>query len=295
MGLFEKSVVAIVALAVFLTTECFAQVPCILNYQGRVIVSGTNVTATGQFKFALVDGAGSRTFWSNDGTGAGEPSTFVSVPVAKGLYSVLLGQSPMVSISPNVFTNSDVRLRVWFDSGSGMQRMTPDQRIGAVGYALIAATVTNGAIDSVKLAADAASLAKVSGGAMSVSGANVGIGTTNLAERLEVAGRLVIADSTNASPKAGTIRWTGTDFQGHDGAKWLSLTMPAPAGMALVPGGTFTMGSAALGLYEAQWWPDITNYFREHQVTLSPFYIGKYEVTYGVWYSVRQRRLQHLS
>jgi len=33
-----------------------AQVPGILNYQGRVAVNGTNFTGTGQFKFALVDG-----------------------------------------------------------------------------------------------------------------------------------------------------------------------------------------------------------------------------------------------
>lgn len=34
----------------------WAQVPQLLNYQGRIAVSGTNFTGTGQFKFALVDG-----------------------------------------------------------------------------------------------------------------------------------------------------------------------------------------------------------------------------------------------
>ena len=33
-----------------------AQVPQLLNYQGRIAVNGTNFTGTGQFKFALVDG-----------------------------------------------------------------------------------------------------------------------------------------------------------------------------------------------------------------------------------------------
>ena len=32
-----------------------AQVPGIINYQGRVSVSGTNFNGTGQFEFALVD------------------------------------------------------------------------------------------------------------------------------------------------------------------------------------------------------------------------------------------------
>jgi len=40
-------------------------------------------------------------------------------------------------ISPNVFLNQDVFLRVWFNDGvHGYQQLTPDQRIAAVGYAL---------------------------------------------------------------------------------------------------------------------------------------------------------------
>src|SRR6266852_2274276 len=35
-----------------------AQVPQMLNYQGRVAVGGTNFTGTGQFKFALVSSPG---------------------------------------------------------------------------------------------------------------------------------------------------------------------------------------------------------------------------------------------
>ena len=35
---------------------------------------------------------------------------------------------------PNLFTNCDVRLRVWFNDGTnGFQLLTPDQRIAAVG------------------------------------------------------------------------------------------------------------------------------------------------------------------
>src|SRR5437899_2972810 len=38
------------------TGATMAQVPQLLNYQGRIAVNGTNFTGTGQFKFALVDG-----------------------------------------------------------------------------------------------------------------------------------------------------------------------------------------------------------------------------------------------
>ena len=117
--------------------ESTAQVPGILNYQGRVAVGGTNYDGTGQFKFSLVDGSGVVTFWSN-GTAS------VAVPVSKGLYSVLLGDTAlanMASIPAGVFTNSDIRLRVWLDTGGGLQLLTPDQRIAAAGYALWSAGV----------------------------------------------------------------------------------------------------------------------------------------------------------
>lgn len=119
-----------------------AQVPPIINHQGRVAVDGTNFDGSGQFKFALVNGNGSVTYWSNDGTSAAgsEPTAAVTLPVAKGLYSVLLGEAAltnMTAIPASVFRHSDVRLRVWFDDGvNGSQLLTPDQRIAPSGYAM---------------------------------------------------------------------------------------------------------------------------------------------------------------
>lgn len=141
-------------LAIVLASICMlpmfsvrAQVPQLINYQGRVLAGSTNFNGTGQFKFALVDLGASTTFWSNDGTSSGgsEPTSAVSLSVSNGLYSVLLGDTTIpnmtVAIPFSAFTNSDVRLRVWFNDGShGSQLLSPDQRIAAVGYAMIAVT-----------------------------------------------------------------------------------------------------------------------------------------------------------
>ena len=255
-----------------------AQVPELINYQGRVAVSGTNFTGTGQFKFALVDGgsfnipvtwtasatatasngsikqvniidggsgyvatptvtindsngsgaqavaavsggvvtgitvitSGSNysdapsvaidappaatpvitfnTFWSNDGTSSGgsEPTGSVTLAVNKGIYSVLLGDSTqpnMNSLPAAVFTNSDVRLRVWFDDGvHGSQLLSPDQRIAAVGYAMMASsaqTVPDGSITSAKLASGVIGSSQLAAGA--VSGAQSVTGTAQTA------------------------------------------------------------------------------------------------------------------
>lgn len=145
-------------LALLFAGSAFAQVPSTLNYQGRVAVSGVNFTGTGQFKFALVNGAGSQTFWSNDGTSnaGSQPSAAVSIAVSGGLYSVQLGDTAlanMTAVPASAFGTADVRLRVWFNDGvNGFQLMTPDQKIAAVGYAMVAATVPDGSITAAKLA-----------------------------------------------------------------------------------------------------------------------------------------------
>ncbi len=44
------------------------------------------------------------------------------------------------------------------------------------------------------------------------------------AQNLEVEGDIKMSSSDNPTPDPGTIRWTGTDFLGWNGSKWISLT-----------------------------------------------------------------------
>ncbi len=50
---------------------------------------------------------------------------------------------------------------------------------------------------------------------------NVGIGTEEPKEKLDVQGAIKIG--TTQSQNAGTIRWTGSEFQAYNGKNWLSL------------------------------------------------------------------------
>ena len=153
---------ALAALLAPLPPSLPAQVPQLINYQGRVAVGGVNFEGGGSFKFALVNADGTQTYWSNDGTSkaGSEPAAAVTLPVAKGLYAVLLGDDALANMTPipaTVFANADVRLRVWFDDGAaGSQLLAPDQRIAAVGYAMMAGNVPDGAITGAKLAPGAA-------------------------------------------------------------------------------------------------------------------------------------------
>ncbi len=174
----RKQLAALAAFFSLLTLALHAQVPQVLNYQGRVAVGTVNFDGSGAFKFALVNAGGTTTYWSNDGTSAAgsQPTAAVTLTVTKGLYSVLLGDTTlagMTAIPNSVFANADVRLRVWFNDGAnGSQLLTPDQRIAAVGYAMIAGTVQDGAITSAKIAAGAV------GGTQLANGA---VGSTQLA------------------------------------------------------------------------------------------------------------------
>ncbi|MCB1127926.1 MAG: exo-alpha-sialidase, partial [Verrucomicrobiae bacterium] len=144
--------------------ECQASAPPgILHHQGVIAVDGAAFTGIGAFKFALVDAAGTTTFWSNDGTSTtgDEPASAVSLVATHGRYSVALGDTSLEhmtsEIPASVFADqADVRLRVWLAAdGMGSQLLSPDQRLGAVGYALsatTAASVPDGAIGNAQIA-----------------------------------------------------------------------------------------------------------------------------------------------
>jgi|GEM_PF-2244624 len=131
-------------------------VPPVLNYAGQVAVDGEAFDGNGFFKFALVNAAGTTTYWSNDGTSVGgsEPQGSIQVPVNGGLYSILLGNTAiqgMSALDSSIFQQySDAKLRVWFSDGvNGFQQLIPDRPFASVPYAFSAgsATIAQGSID----------------------------------------------------------------------------------------------------------------------------------------------------
>lgn len=244
-----------------------AQVPPILNYQGRVAVDGTNFEGSGQFKFALVNAAGTTTFWSNDGTSAAgsEPTAAVSLAVAKGLYSVALGDAAlagMTAVPASVFAQADVRLRVWFNDGvHGFQLLTPDQRLASAGYALMAATVPANAITSANLAPLSVGTSQLAFGA--VTGAQLAAGATAPAVRVSGAAATnspgtYAATNPNApavfslpmsSSVGDIVRLTGTGAGGWElMGPWTGRESERLwAGIAAASGGTHAIGCALGG------------------------------------------------
>jgi trimeric autotransporter adhesin len=121
------------------------------------------------------------TYWSNDGTSSAgsQPSAAVTVPVQGGLFTVILGDialANMTPIPPTIFANNDAQLRIWFSDGvGGFSRLTPDQPIASVPYAMAAhilpmsiggSNLVNGAISTSQLGDAAVTTLKIGVGAV---------------------------------------------------------------------------------------------------------------------------------
>jgi len=162
-----------------------------------------------------------QTYWSNDGTSSsgGHPLSSVPLTVTKGLYSVLLGDTTlpnMTALPVSIFTNPVVQLRVWFSDGTnGFQQLTPDQRLAAIAYAIIAGmaqTVADGSITASKIAPGA-------------------VGSSQLAPNLTVPGTLTVSNLIiNGSALNGSANFQlpgSTNIQTYAGFDYFITNAPA--------------------------------------------------------------------
>lgn len=211
MKTIHRALLALTALAVIPVTSLHA-VPLIISYQGRVAVGSTNFNGPAAFKFALIDASGTTTYWSNNGTSVAgsEPSAAVTLTVTNGLYSVLLGDATltnMTAIPSSVFSNDFVRLRVWFNDGiNGSQLLAPDQRIAAVGYAMMAASVPSGAITSTMIANGAVGSTQLATNAVQSSNIAAGaVGSTQLAANAVQSSKIAAGAVGSTQIAAGAV------------------------------------------------------------------------------------------
>ena len=172
MKLNKTLLLAVLAITATITTA-LGQVPGIIQYQGRVTSHGTNFSGKGGFKFAIIENViTGDSVWSNDGTSdlGSEPTKSVSVDVQDGLFIMGLGDQSlgnMMTIPASIFTYQSLQLRIWFDDGvSGFVALSPDQPITSVGFAMMAATVSDGAITAGKLAPNAVTGDKIANDAV---------------------------------------------------------------------------------------------------------------------------------
>ena len=239
MSRMNRSLILPAIICLLASLELGAQVPGILSYQGSVAVEGQSFDGGGLFKFALVNGDGTSTYWSNDGTSVNgaEPAASVAINVTKGLFSVKLGDAElpnMSSIPAAVFNQSDVRLRIWFNDGvRGWELLAPDQRIVSVGFAMTAANVPDGSITASKLSIGAVTSEKIASGAVLANLADSGMQAVPEGGLIVSADEALLdnpdyiqigvvtqPDETPSSRYGNSAVWTGKEMIIFGGTSW---------------------------------------------------------------------------
>ena len=102
-------------------------------------------------------------------------------------------------------------------------------------------------------------------------------------EKFEVNGAIVISDAESIGTAPGTIRWTGTDFEGWNGQRWVSFTGYATVGTVMdIEGNTYK--TARIG--DLEWMAEnlrVTTYNDNtliDQITSAAIWAG---LTSGAW------------
>jgi formylglycine-generating enzyme required for sulfatase activity len=132
------------------------------------------------------------------------------LPDANGVFSHVLGSDTNNLLSlTDLVTGDDVK---FLELQVGGEVLLPRQLIVSVPFAFAARTVIGPDL-------------YIDPGTGDIG---VGTGTNTPAEQLEIAGAMVVGNSSNPAPEAGTIRWTGTAFEGFDGSEWVLLSPPVP-------------------------------------------------------------------
>ncbi|MFH0879209.1 MAG: hypothetical protein V2A34_05815 [Lentisphaerota bacterium] len=211
--------VMILASLSFISITAQAQMPMMINYQGRLMNGSNLVNGTVNLQFMLYDAAsgGSAQYIEQD----------LSVPVVDGLYSTHLGDNPLSGSFPAVLTNSPLWLELQVDGVS----LLPREQLTAVSYALVAGSVTNGAISEFSIAEAAVTGGKIRNNA--VTGDKIAEGSISNAD--------LAADSVTASKIAlNTVLPLNVNKAAFSNTFWM---VQGNAGTSLEPIGDCFIGT----------------------------------------------------
>ncbi len=142
----------------------------------------------------------------------------------------------MTNSGSNPYLNFDNKLFMNQAGNIGVGTTAPGARLNIVGADTVSTAfmVQTGSISGTEMV-------------VSTSG-RVGIGNTNPAAKLEVSGGVKLANDTGNcdAAKAGTIRWTGTNFQGCTGTGWRTFENTPPEATSVNPAVGATRGGYAI-------------------------------------------------
>jgi hypothetical protein len=226
---------ALLAHSYIYTREAQAAANTNINFQARLLTSGGALVPDGNYSIAF------KVYPAVSGGSAPWTETQV-VSVKNGYASVSLG-----SVTPFSGSGIDWTQEQWLTMNvNGDGEMSPRMKITAVPLALRSVqsdSLTNGvgtisasslaqlapgSVQSINSANTALRIAQLgSGGLLQLQNSGgdkftvANSGDTNIGGSLTVSSGVTVGNSTSTT--AGTIRWTGSVFEGYNGTNWASL------------------------------------------------------------------------
>jgi len=220
-----KVLLTVLSLCIFFGI-LFSATPNKVNYQGVLKEKGQLITGIKKMKFSIYDSAvGGNLKWT---------SGVVDVEVKNGVFRYVLNLPSDFDWSKGPY---------YLEVKVGDTVLSPREEIASSIYA-IHAEVASSVVGSISAEQDLdmkghnilnlSTITAQSEGIylatnIFVTQGNVGIGTTAPSQKLHVAGKLQVGNDA-ATPTAGAIRWTGTNFEGFDGSVWRTLDVQATSG-----------------------------------------------------------------
>lgn len=184
-----------------------APAPRTIGFMGVLnAASGQPVNSSVQVTLSLFDAAtGGTALWSETQT----------VQVTNGLFSTALG-----SLTP--FPSGLDFSRAYFVGVTphGEAEMKPRIPLQGVPYALFAHGVAENSVGPPQLAANAGSLSRVSGGAMTSNGGNIGVGTDSPSSILSLVRRSDANATISVDSGQLKARYSAIDLQDRGTAQW---------------------------------------------------------------------------
>lgn len=183
--------------------------PVIVSFQGQLRENGIPVSGNKTMHFRILD-VSSNVIWQSNATLTNQ----VTVTVTNGIYTVGLGDTSLSNMAALLSSDLDQNKKLFLRVRVGIEDLSPDILLSAVPFAYIAKqaeviTQNISAGNSVVLALRQATqnvgigntnpvnLLQVSTNALVVSvNGRVGVGTTNIQEQLDVAGRIRLNQTT---------------------------------------------------------------------------------------------------
>lgn len=117
-----------------------ADVP--VGHNGHVSLDGTPYSGVGFFKFSIVD-QNKTILWNHDGSNTNVPSGTLQLEVNNGFYSLFLGDSSRLGMSPlpasTLRATNLAYLKIWFgqDEDGSFEQIGTDLALGATPFSLV--------------------------------------------------------------------------------------------------------------------------------------------------------------